>query len=41
MREMTYMLLFFGLGGGLGFLFVVLGDDVYVIAHLCSKCLQT
>lgn len=26
--------------GGSGFLFVLLGD-VYVIAHLCSKCLQT
>lgn len=39
-REMmTYMLLFLGLGGS-GFLFVLLGD-VYVIAHLCSKCLQT
>lgn len=26
--------------GGSGFLFVLLGD-VYVLAHLCSKCLQT
>lgn len=30
-----------GEGGSSGFLFVLLGDDVYVIAHLCSKCLQT
>lgn len=27
--------------GGSRFLFVLLGDAVYVIAHLCSKCLQT
>lgn len=41
MREMmTYMLFIFWVGGS-GFLFVLLGDDVYVLAHLCSKCLQT
>lgn len=27
--------------GGSGFLFVLSGDDVSVLAHLCSKCLQT
>lgn len=33
-----------GVGGGgavTGFLFVLLGDDVYVLARPCSKCLQT
>lgn len=31
----------FRVGRGSRFLFVLLGDDVYVLAHLCSKCLQT
>lgn len=45
MRDVTtymlFILFFSGQGGGSGFLFVLfLGDDVSVLAHLCSKCLQ-
>lgn len=38
-RNYIYAFYFF-FGGGSGFLFVLLGD-VSIIAHLCSKCLQT
>lgn len=36
-----YAFIFSGWGRVTGFLFVLLGDDVYVLAHPCSKCLQT